>query len=869
VRVLLIAYLGLLIVSHVWRPLAPGPPGPRAGESTVRLAARNGERTGDRPVDLAFVDRRPEAELGLPVVLLHGSPGSKGDFRGVAPVLAEGRRAIAPDLPGFGHSTRRVPDYSIATHAAYVEDLLDGLGVGPVHVVGFSMGGGVALELYERDPRRVRSVTLLSAIGVQELELLGDYHLNHAIHGLQLGALWLCDVAVPHMGWLDDAFLWLPYARNFYDTDQRPLRGILERFEPPMLILHGERDVLVPPPAAREHARIVPQAVLDMVDDDHFMVFRGPRPEGAPGMDASRIGRRIAAFLERVESGEAPTRTRAEPARVAAAAVPFDPSDVPPATGFSLAIVVVLLALATLVSEDLTCVSAGLLVANGRIGFVAAVAACFAGIYIGDLLLYLAGRWVGRPALQRAPLRWLISPEKVEQSSQWFRRRGPVVILLSRFIPGTRLPTYFGAGVLHTSFVWFSLYFLVAVLLWTPLLVGLAMVVGGQVLEWLRFAEGRLPWVLLGTALGILLTVKLVVPLMTFRGRRLLAGAWKRWTRWEFWPPWLFYPPVVAWVGWLGLRHRSPFLFTAANPAVEAGGFIAESKAEILDGLSGAGELVARHRLVPGSLPVEERLSALRDFLGTTGTGWPVVIKPDIGQRGSGVAVVRDEYAARAYLDAAPYDVIVQEYAPGEEFGIFWYRLPGEERGRILSITEKRMPVVTGDGESRLERLILRDPRAVALARHYMARNVARLETVPASGERVRLVEIGTHCRGAIFLDGGHVLTPELQETFDRIGLGYDGFYFGRYDVRTPDVEDLKQGRNFKIVELNGVTSEATHIYDPKLSLWNAWRVLFRQWSLAFEIGRRNRDRGVRPVGASELLRLLRAYRREAVSHPD
>jgi len=49
-----------------------------------------------------------------------------------------------------------------------------------------------------------------------------------------------------------------------------------------------------------------------------------------------------------------------------------------------------------------------------------------------------------------------------------------------------------------------------------------------------------------------------------------------------------------------------------------------------------------------------------------------------------------------------------------------------------------------------------------------------------------------------------------------------------------------------KIVELNGVTSEATHIYDPKLSLFGAYRVLFEQWRIAFEIGYLNRTRGIR-----------------------
>ena len=81
---------------------------------------------------------------------------------------------------------------------------------------------------------------MLSGIGVQEMELLGNYHLNHGLHGAQLAALWFLHEGFPHFGWLDHSMLDLSYARNFYDTDQRPLRGILSKYSGPMLIIHGD-----------------------------------------------------------------------------------------------------------------------------------------------------------------------------------------------------------------------------------------------------------------------------------------------------------------------------------------------------------------------------------------------------------------------------------------------------------------------------------------------------------------------------------------------------------------------------------------------------------------------------------------------------
>jgi predicted esterase len=302
----------------------------------------------------------------------------------------------APDLPGFGASERDIPDYSFRAHARYVLALLDRLGVDDAHVVGFSMGGGVALSMADLAPRRVRSITMLSAIGVQEMELLGDYTLNHALHGAQLAGLWGLRELTPHFGSLDDAMLGVPYARNFYDSDQRPLRGFLSRWAGPMLIVHGERDPLVPIQAAREHARLVPQSELVVTSESHFMVF----------MEGPQVAATIGGFLARVDRGEALTRSRAVPVRVAASAVPFDPRSLPHISGLPWLLVLFLLALATFVSEDLTCIGAGLLVTTGRLGFVPATAACLAGIFVGDVNAFLAGRIFGRAVLARAPMKW-------------------------------------------------------------------------------------------------------------------------------------------------------------------------------------------------------------------------------------------------------------------------------------------------------------------------------------------------------------------------------------------------------------------------------------------------------------------------------
>ncbi len=524
--------------------------------------------------------------------------------------------------------------------------------------------------------------------------------------------------------------------------------------------------------------------------------------------------------------------------------------------------------LATFISEDLTCVGTGLLAARGDISIETAVGGSATGILVGDLLLYWAGHSIGRRALRKRPFSWLVHEEDVRLSAAWFARRGPTAILVGRFLPGSRLPTYFAAGLLDIGFWRFTWLAILGVAIWAPLLCGGALLLGHGILPWLEVYEHWALPVLIGVALVVGLIVKFVVPAFTWRGRRMVVSRWRRMTRWEFWPPWLFYPPVILYVLWLALKHRSLSLLTAVNPGLNAGGFVGESKSEILEKLGADGNHIAATERIPSALEPDARLERVHAFQARYGLGYPVVLKPDAGQRGSGVAVVRSEAEARTYLQRIGVDCIVQEFVDGEEYGVFYVRRPQDARGRIFSVTAKVFPKVVGDGSSTLEELILQDARAVSLAHLYLDRNAGRLESVPAAGEGVQLVEIGNHCRGAIFLDGRHLATRELEDAVEEISRRFEGFYFGRYDLRVPSADDLRQGRAFKVIELNGATSEATHIYDPRYGVVKAWRTLFEQWSLLFEIAAENRALGAATVRWTELLRLLTHYRAAARSHP-
>lgn len=332
-------------------------------------------------------------------------------------------------------------------------------------------------------------------------------------------------------------------------------------------------------------------------------------------------------------------------------------------------------------------------------------------------------------------------------------------------------------------------------------------------------------------------TAQLAVPFST-----RLAARLDRLRHWEFWPAAAVYAPLLPHILWLAVRHRSLTVCTLCNPAIPLGGIVGESKSAILR-LLPAGPTLP-HVLVPPG-PLAQRLGVATEAVlrvsPAAGAEWPVVVKPDVGQRGTGVRLIASPAELGVALAVCPRAVIVQRYHPGPfEAGVFYVRQPGERRGRIFSITDKVFPEVVGDGRSTLASLVWAHQRYRAQAGAHLANLGPRASAIPAAGERVRLGFAGNHARGTLFLDGAHLITPALAEAFDAIADAVappGGLHFGRFDVRYADAELFKLGRDLHIVEFNGLLSESTNIYDPGTGFWAAQRVLRRQWSLAYATG--------------------------------
>lgn len=846
-------YAVLLIASHFASRQVRSQSHPRPDQSIAHLPDG---------VEIAYSELNPNA-AGLPVMLMHGSPMGSRCFDDYPPEWAHhgSRRLIMFDFPGFGGSTLGVSNYSARAYADWTINLIDKLGIERAHFVGYSMSGGVVAELAGRYPDRVASLTQLAAIGVQEEELTGDYQLNHLLHGIQSVVFFLVDKLVPHFGAFDRAILSRNYARNFFQTDQRPLRSYLERYTGPALILQGEKDALVPASAAREHHRIMPQSHLEWLPGGHITVLSRPDLVLPP----------LNRFFDEVGTGTATTRATASPDRLMKAAEPFTKS---PFNGMGLLLVGLALILGIQASEDLTLIGAGLLVGKGLLGFWAASLFCFLGLVIGDAAIYLLGRTVGKKALRHRPLRWLVSAEAVDRQQGRFRRNlGPLVIS-SRFMPGMRVPMYFAAGVARAGFWRFVMWLAVASIVWAPLLVGLSALFGVAFTEWFSSHKALALVGLFGVVVFLWFLFRHVLPLVTWRGRRMWISGWRRRKNFEFWPRTVVYAPVFIYCLWLMLRHRSATVPLLANPGMSNGGLVEDHKSPIYRSLEGsAGNALPPWTLIPASEhqrprrsgEEQSRLAALQRFMNETAIGYPIVLKPDLGCRGQAVAIIDDEPAAQAYLETVTVDVVAQPKLEGPEFGVFYIRHPDEPAGKIIGITRKEPTLLTGDGIHTLERLILADERSVCMAPFFLNRFADELTRVPAAGEIIPLSTIGTHCRGALFFDDTPLATPELAAALDRITDG-SGLQIGRFDLKVPSPEHLSRGEDLRIIEFNGISAESTDIYDPKHSARHGWRRLMFQWRSAFAIGEAERRKGKRPPGLVNLFRILWDHRRDATS---
>lgn len=317
---------------------------------------------------------------------------------------------------------------------------------------------------------------------------------------------------------------------------------------------------------------------------------------------------------------------------------------------------------------------------------------------------------------------------------------------------------------------------------------------------------------------------------------------------------WIFYIPVWLQHFWLSIKLRNLFFFLATNPAIE-GFILSDSKFKTL-------QLVPpEHR--PKSLLVKpgKALAEVLDAMREMNVQFPVILKPDVGFRGIKVKKVESKQQLEQELSELNFPAIIQEYCSEPfETGIFYYRYPNEDTGYIPSVTIKEFLKVTGDGTRTLEELVSASPRAILQANRLRQFYGTEYTQIVSRGRVLEVESLGNHNRGTRFIDGNKLVDEELVAIFDKLSHQMQGFYFGRFDIRANSWEALKQRQEFKIIEVNGVGGEPTHIYDSSNSLIMAWAALCHSWRIAARIARINFSNGVKRPSYREARDLWRNY---------
>ena len=326
---------------------------------------------------------------------------------------------------------------------------------------------------------------------------------------------------------------------------------------------------------------------------------------------------------------------------------------------------------------------------------------------------------------------------------------------------------------------------------------------------------------------------------------------------WEYWSSKVVYAPLYPYWLWLSLRSGSLFFLTAANPRIRNGGFIMESKNDIYIQLPA--ELYPKTLYFESGVSTSDILKAINEY----GITFPMIAKPDMGERGLAVKKIFNKNELLQYTERMPIPFLLQEFIPYEnEVGIFYYRLPGQTKGCITGIVNKEAVTVKGDGISTVAQLAKKNGRYLLQWEQIQRSNADKLELVLGQGEQLVLIPYGNHSRGSKFTNESARISEKLSETINRICMQIPEFYYGRLDIRFKDWATLEVGEELSIIEVNGSGSEPTHIYDPTNSIFFAWKEIIRHWDILYNVSKENNKRGVPYITLKKGRQELSAFRK-------
>lgn len=319
---------------------------------------------------------------------------------------------------------------------------------------------------------------------------------------------------------------------------------------------------------------------------------------------------------------------------------------------------------------------------------------------------------------------------------------------------------------------------------------------------------------------------------------------------------WAIYFPCIFYYVWISIKTRSFGFFKAVNPAIPHGGITLEDK-NFVNGLIPQ-KFRAKSFIINEKSTAKEALH----IININNLDYPVILKPNNGCRGRNVALISDVDQVENYFKKyGNEDILLEEYIDfPNEIGVFYIKVPNQKKGFISGIVEKRGIEIVGDGWHSLAELVKYNFRYHKFYPEIFQNSIFDKDFVPAKSEKMLLSSIGNHARGSTFYNSSSKISPKLDSLFNEICSQVNGFYYGRFDVKFNSWEDLENGKNFKIIELNGAASEPTFIYDPKTHYFSAVREIIRHWGFMYQIAQVNKEKGHQFTDINECWSIFKEY---------
>lgn len=323
---------------------------------------------------------------------------------------------------------------------------------------------------------------------------------------------------------------------------------------------------------------------------------------------------------------------------------------------------------------------------------------------------------------------------------------------------------------------------------------------------------------------------------------------WKRFSHYEFWPYWIFYIPAYFYYFYLAIKSRRWVYFSVLNPCMKFGGAFLSSKHDYLKKIP--------EKWTPKTLHISdlEDFELIKNQLEVMKLNFPLIAKPDMGERGRNVEKIGSLEELEHYIRTINQPVLIQEYIEYPiELGILFY---WDTAGipHITSIGKKEFCTLKGDGKLTLKKLVKENHRIAHRASILEDRFKEQWHQIMPKGKELLVEPIGNHNRGTTFLDAREHKSKEMLDWVVNSLQNLQGFDYGRIDLKLKNWNAFKENNGIKILEINGVNSEPIHIYDPNCSIWSAYKSIFNHMHIIYQLSRQKLNKQSKTLSLFEFI---------------